>query len=46
LPCCHRRDSVDVPVGVFHPHEGEWIFGPLINNNSRITSSVNLSSAL
>jgi methylase of polypeptide subunit release factors len=25
---------VNVPAGVFHPHEGEWTFGPLIKNNA------------
>lgn len=27
---------LNVPAGVFHPHEGEWTFGPLMKNNAEL----------
>jgi predicted RNA methylase len=32
----HLQAAIDVPVGVFHPHEGEWTFGPLMKNNPEL----------
>lgn len=30
----HLDTTINVPVGVFNPNEGEWTFGPLITNNA------------
>jgi methylase of polypeptide subunit release factors len=32
----HLQAAINVPVGVFHPHEGEWTFGPLMKNNPEL----------
>jgi methylase of polypeptide subunit release factors len=32
----HLQAAINVPVGVFHPHEGEWTFGPLMKNNAEL----------
>jgi predicted RNA methylase len=33
----HLKGAVlNVPAGVFHPHEGEWTFGPLMENNPEL----------
>lgn len=29
----HLQATINVPVGVFHPYEGEWTAGPLMGNN-------------
>jgi predicted RNA methylase len=29
----HLQAAINVPAGVFNPHEGEWTFGPLMKNN-------------
>ena len=29
----HLQTAINVPAGVFNPHEGEWTFGPLMKNN-------------
>lgn len=29
----HLQATINVPQGVFHPHEGEWTAGPLMGNN-------------
>jgi predicted RNA methylase len=32
----HLQNAINVPAGVFHPHEGEWTFGPLMKNNPEL----------
>ncbi len=32
----HLQAAINVPVDVFHPHEGEWTFGPLMKNNPEL----------
>lgn len=31
-----KGEVINVPAGVFNPHEGEWTFGPLIKNNPEL----------
>ncbi|MDP6436970.1 MAG: methyltransferase [Gammaproteobacteria bacterium] len=32
----HLQAAINVPVGVFHPHEGEWTMGPIMENNAEL----------
>jgi predicted RNA methylase len=32
----HLQAAINVPAGVFNPHEGEWTFGPLMKNNPEL----------
>jgi predicted RNA methylase len=32
----HLQAAIDVPAGVFNPHEGEWTFGPLMKNSPEL----------
>ncbi|MBS94605.1 MAG: hypothetical protein CL799_09230 [Chromatiales bacterium] len=32
----HLQAAINVPVGVFHPHEGEWTMGPIMKNNTEL----------
>jgi len=32
----HLQATMNVPAGVFHPHEGEWAVGPLVKNNAEL----------